>query len=90
MIVIAESDSTTLPDRSRTIGIRNMIEKINSRLKRKKKQRISSRTLAQELDISRTSVRQVLRSDLEFRTYKQRTVPLMTDTEKSKRKKFAN
>ena len=51
---------------------------------------MSSRTLAQELDISRTSVRQVLRSDLEFRTYKQRTVPLMTDTEKSKRKKFAN
>ena len=36
MIVIGESDSTTLPDRSRTIGIRNMIEKINSRLKRKK------------------------------------------------------
>ena len=36
MIVIGESDSTTLPDRSRTIGIRNIIEKINSRLKRKK------------------------------------------------------
>ena len=35
-------------------------------------------------------VRQVWRNDLELRPYKQRIVPLMTDTEKLKRKKFAN
>ena len=51
---------------------------------------MSSRKLTQELDISRTSVRRVLRKDLRLRRYKKRIVPLMTVTEKSKRKKFAN
>ena len=43
---------TVSPGRPRTIRTENMIQKINSRLKRKK--RVSSRKLAQELDISRT------------------------------------
>ena len=77
---------TSSSGRSRTIRIKNMIETINNRLKR-----VSSRKLAQKLDISRTSVRRVLGNDLELRSYKQTIVPQMTNTEKSKRKKkFAN
>ena len=74
----------TSPDRPHTIRTKNMIQKINSRLKRKK--RVSSRKLAQELDISKTSVRRVLRNDLGLWPYKKRIVPLITHTEKSKRK----
>ena len=48
---------------------------------------MSSRKLTQELE---ASVRQVWRNDLGLRLYKQRIVPLMTDTEKFKRKKFSN
>ena len=42
---------TVSPGRSLTIRTKNMIQKINSRLKRKK--RVSSRKISQELDISR-------------------------------------
>ena len=75
---------TTLPGYLRIIRTKNMIQKINSRLKSKK--RVSSRKLAQELDISRTSVRRVLRNDLGLRLYKKRIVPLITETEKSRKK----
>ena len=43
---------TVSPGRPRAIRTKNMIQKINSRLKRKK--RVSSRKLAQKLDITRT------------------------------------
>ncbi len=65
-----------------------MIQNIKSRLKRRN--RVSSRKLAQELDISRISVCRVLTDDLRLRPYKKRIVPLMTDAQKAKRKKFAN
>ena len=42
---------TVSPGRPRTIRTKNIIQKINNRLKRKK--RVSSRKLVQELDISR-------------------------------------
>ena len=60
--MIHEIDSinmTTSSDRSRTIRTKNMIKKVNNRLKR-----VSSRKLAEKLDISRTSVRRVLRNDV--------------------------
>ena len=79
---------TTSSGRPRTIRTKTMVQKIKSRLKRKK--RVSSRKLAQELDISRTSVRRVLNDDLGLRPYKIRIVPHITDAQKSKRKKFAN
>ena len=53
---------TLSPGRPRTIRTKNIIQKINSRLKR-----VSSRKLAEKLDISRTSVRRVLRNDLGLR-----------------------
>ena len=53
MIHKADSINMTVsPGRPRTIRAKNIIQKINSRLERKK--RVSSRKLAQELDISRT------------------------------------
>jgi transcriptional antiterminator len=64
-----------------------MIKKINNRLKRRK--RVSSRKLAQGLNVSRASVRYVLTDDLGLRLYKIRIVPLMTEAQKDKRKKFA-
>ena len=82
--MLVESGSmnmTTSSDRSRTISTKNMIEKINSCLKR-----VSSPKLAQQLDIWRTSVRRGWRNDLEIRPYKERSVPLIIDTEKSKSK----
>ena len=86
--MIREIEMTTLPGRLRTIRTKNMIQKVKTRLKRKK--RVSSRKLAQEFDISRTSVRRILRTDLGLRPYKKRIVPLMTVAQKLKRKKFAN
>ena len=81
-------EMTTSPSRLRTIRTKNMIQKVKTRLKRKK--RVSSRKLAQELDISRTSVRRILGTDLGLRPYKKRIVPLMADAQKLKRKKFAS
>ncbi|CAF2094995.1 unnamed protein product, partial [Rotaria magnacalcarata] len=78
----------TSPGRSRTTRTKAMIQKIKNRLRRKR--RVSSRKLTQELDISRTSVRRVLRNDLGLRAYKKRIVPMIRDAENLKRKKFAN
>jgi len=79
---------STSPGRPRIIRAKEMVQKVKSRLKRKK--RVSSRILAKELDISRTSVRRILTIDLGCRAYKKRIEPLMTDGQKLKRKKFAN
>ena len=76
---------TVSPGCPHTIRTKNIIQKINSRLKRKK--RVSSRKLPRQLELS---IRRVWRNHLGLRPYKQRIVPLMTDTEKLKRKKFAN
>jgi len=81
-------DLATSSGRPRIIRTKKMVQKIKNRLKRKK--RVSSRKLAQELDISKTSVLRVLKDDLGLRPYKKRIVPLMTDAQKAKRKKFAN
>ena len=83
--MIREIEMTTLPDRLRTIRTKNMIQKVKTRLKR-----VSFQKLAQEFDVSRTSVRRILRTDLGLRPYKKRIVPLMTVAQKLKRKKFAN
>ncbi|CAF4992662.1 unnamed protein product [Rotaria socialis] len=42
--------------------------------------------LAHELSISRTSVRRILRDDLQYHAYKMRVVPLLKDEHKAKRK----
>jgi len=65
-----------------------MIQKVKSRMNRKKK--VSIRKLANELDISNMSVVRILKQDLGYRSYKKRVEPALTDLQKSKRLKFAN
>ena len=74
--------------RPRIIRTKGMIEKVRTRMKRKKK--VSIRKLAGELDISNGSVVRILKQDLGYRSYKKRVEPVLTDFEKSKRMKFAN
>jgi predicted HTH transcriptional regulator len=57
----------TSPGRRQTIRTKETMQKVKNRLKRKK--RVSSRKLAQELDISRTSVHRVLAKGLRLRPY---------------------
>jgi hypothetical protein len=76
------------PGPPRLVRTKAMIQKVKTRLKRKKK--VSSRKLATELDISRTTVRRILKSDLGCHPYKKRIEPLMTVDQKAKRKKFSN
>ena len=72
----------------RSVRTNANIQKIRSRLKRKK--RISSRKLANELNISRTSVQRILQKELNLQAYKHRVEPLLTNGQKVKRIKFAN
>ena len=76
------------PGRPRTIRTKGAIQKVKSRLSRRKS--VSSRKLARELGISRTSVQRVLKYDLHLQAYKVRNEPLLTDEHKEKRKTFAN
>ena len=76
------------PGPPRIIRTKQMIQKAKNRLKRKKK--VSSRILAHELSISRTSVRRILKDDLQYHAYKVRVVPLLKDEHKAKRKRFSN
>ena len=76
---------STSPGRSRTIRTKESIKKVKHRLNQKKK--VTSRKLAVELNISRTSVRRILKNDLLLRPIVE---PLLTDEHKEKRKKFSN
>ena len=79
---------STSPGWSRTIRTKESIKKVKHRLNWKKK--VTSRKLAVELNISRTSVRRILKNDLLLRPYKKIVEPLLTDEHKEKRKKFSN
>ena len=68
------------PGPPRTVRTKNLIRKVKNRLKRKT--RVSSRKLALELDVSRTTVRRDLRNDLNCYAYEQRVEPLITDAQK--------
>jgi inhibitor of nuclear factor kappa-B kinase subunit alpha len=88
--VIRETGSINLsksPGRLRTIRTKAAIQKIKKRLSRRK---VSARKLSRDLGISQTSVRRVLKDDLQLRAYKVQTEPLLTDEHKAKRIKCAN
>ena len=76
------------PGRARTIRTKAAIQKVKMRANRGKK--VSSRKLARELGISRTSVQRILCNDLGLRAYKVQIEPLLTDEHKEKRIRFAN
>ena len=76
------------PGRPRTIRTRESIQKVKTRLNRKKP--VSIRKLSRELNISRTSVRRILKDDLALRPYKKIVESRLTDEHKKKRKTFSN
>ena len=78
----------TSPGRSPIIRTKESFKKVKHRLNRKKK--VTSRKLAVELNISRTSVRRILKNELLLRPYKIIVELLLTDEHKEKRKKFSN
>ena len=67
---------------SRTIRTKAAIQKIKRRLNRRKP--LSSRKLARELGISGSSVRRILKNDLELHAYKMQKEALLTDEHKEK------
>ena len=68
---------------SRTIRTKALIQKIKRRLNRQKS--LSSRKLARELGISRSSLQTILKNDLKLQAYKMQKEPLLTDGHKEKR-----
>ena len=76
------------PGRPRVARTKNIIQRVKGRMNRKK--RISTRKLANELDVSERSMRRILKDDLGLRPYKKRLEPLLTDIHKNKRLAFAN
>ncbi|CAF2979203.1 unnamed protein product [Rotaria sp. Silwood2] len=76
------------PGRPRTARTKTNISKIKCRLAQKK--RVSSRRLAAEMNISRTSARRILHEDLGYFPYKKIKQPKLTDLQKQKKVKFAN
>ncbi|CAF4679155.1 unnamed protein product [Rotaria socialis] len=79
---------STSPGRPRTIRTKAAIRKIKNRVERRRS--VSSRKIARELGISRTSIRRIFKNDLELQAYKIQKEPLLTDEHKEKRIKFAN
>jgi hypothetical protein len=79
---------TRPPGCPRIIRTQSAIQKVKNRMKGKK--RVSVRKLSNELDISQTSIRRILKNDLGYHPYKKIIEPLLTDAHKTKRKKFAN
>lgn len=76
------------PGRTRRASGQETRQKIKSRLRRKKP--VSVRKLAQELDISRSTVHRMLKNDLKLKAYKKTVEPLLTDLQKTKRIKFCH
>ena len=76
------------PGRPRTIRTKTNIKKAKLRLAQKK--RTSTRELAAEMCISRTSTRRILRKDLGYFPYTKIKQPKLTDLQKKKRVQLAN
>ncbi|CAF5119881.1 unnamed protein product, partial [Rotaria sp. Silwood1] len=73
--------------RPRTARTETAIKKTKQKLKQNK---VSTRKLALDLEISHTSAYRILRDDLGCRPYKHVVEPALTEEHKEKRKKFAN
>ena len=89
--MISESGSISLSKSSgrlRTVRTKEAIQKVKNRLKRKES--VSARKLALELEMSERSMRRILRDDLGLKPYKKIVQPQLTDVQKAKRVQFAN
>ena len=63
--------------RPRVIRTISLIQKVKQRLSRKK--RVSTRILAKEMNVSRTTMRRVLKGDLALKPYIKRISPKLTE-----------
>ena len=89
--MISTTGSITLsspPGCPRAVCTKVAIMKVKSRLNKKK--RVSTRKLASDINISRTSIRRILREDLGYKPYKKIKQPKLNNLQKNKRVKFAN
>ena len=83
--MIGESGSielSTSPESSPAIRVKKWIKRVKGRLNRKKK--ATSRKVAVQQNISRTSVRRILKNDLLLRPYNKMIEPLLIDEHKEK------
>ncbi len=74
--------------RPRTARTKANISKAKRRLDQKKQ--VSTRRLAAEINISKSSIHRILREDLGCFSYKKIKQPRITNLQKTKRIKFAN
>jgi AraC-like DNA-binding protein len=74
---------TSSPSPSRTIRTEDAIKKVKRKLQQNK---VSSRKLALELGMSRTSAQRILQDDLGSRPYKYLIEPALTEEHKKKKK----
>ncbi|CAF2155231.1 unnamed protein product [Rotaria magnacalcarata] len=76
------------PGCPRTVRTKAAIVKLKNRLNKKKQ--VSTRKLAKDMNISRTSIRRILCEDLGCKPYKKIKQPKLTNLQKHKRVKFTN
>ena len=79
---------SSLPGCLRLVRTKANIKKVQDHLHRKSP--TSARKIATELDISRTSVRRILKNDIGLRLYKKIIESSPSNDQRVKRKKFAN
>ena len=79
---------STPPACPRFVRTNGNLQKAKYHLRRKR--RVSARRLSMEFQISQTSVRRIMKSDLELHLSKIVIEPLPSDYQKLKRKKFTN
>ena len=72
------------PDPKRTKRTKRLVPKVKQHIVRSKKQK-SARQLAKSLNVSRSTVRRVIKEDLGYKYYVKRVAPKLTDSQKKKR-----
>lgn len=89
--LISESGTielSTSSGRRRSVRTKKVVQKVKTRLKRKNG--VTTRKLAQELGISRTTIRRILKTDLGHHPFKKIATPYLPNNHKIRRVKFAN
>lgn len=76
------------PGHPRSVRTKEVIKKVKGLLKQKK--RVTTRKLASELAISKTTMSRILKNDLRLKCYKKIIQPLLSNAHKAKRIKFGN
>lgn len=75
------------PSPKRTKRTKRLVQKVKQNLVRSKNPK-SARQLAKSLNVSRSTVRRVIKEDLGYKSYVKRVAPKLTDAQKKKRYSF--